>query len=97
MPKFCILMNLTEQGVKNIKEFPARLEMGVKLLESMGGKLLGFYVLLGQYDYLGIGEAPSDEVAMQFSLALSAQGNVRTTTLRAFTTEEFAEAVKKLP
>jgi uncharacterized protein with GYD domain len=52
---------------------------------------------MGEYDYAAITEAPSDEVAATFALALGSLGNVRTTTLRAFTKEEFAQMVKKLP
>jgi len=46
---------------------------------------------------VAVGEAPSDEVAMTFALALSSLGNVRTMGLKAFTREEFAAMVKKLP
>jgi uncharacterized protein with GYD domain len=63
----------------------------------MGGKVLGFYLTMGEYDYVSIGEAPSDEVVATFALALGALGNVRTTNLKAFSAEEFAEIVKKLP
>jgi uncharacterized protein with GYD domain len=28
----------------------------------MGGKLIGFYLTMGEYEYVGLGEAPSDEV-----------------------------------
>ncbi len=52
---------------------------------------------MGEYDYVAIGEAPNDEVTMVFALALGSLGNVRTTTLKAFTTEEFAKIVKRLP
>jgi uncharacterized protein with GYD domain len=97
MPTYVVLMNLTDQGVKNIKDAPERIEVNVKELEAVGGKLIGFYVVMGQYDYVAIAEGPSDEVAMIQALALSARGNVRTTTLKAFTKEEFAEIVKKLP
>jgi uncharacterized protein with GYD domain len=97
MPNYIVLMKLTDQGAKAIKEAPGRIEAGIKGFEAMGGKVLGFYVLMGEYDYAAIGEAPSDEVAATFSLALSSLGNVKTTTLRAFTTEEFAGLVKKLP
>ena len=41
--------------------------------------------------------APNDEVVVTFALALGSQGDVRTTTLKAFTKEVFAEIVKKLP
>ena len=97
MPSYMILMKLTDQGAKTIKDAPGRIEAGIKAFESMGGKLVGFYVLMGEYDYAAIGEAPSDEVAATFSLALGSLGNVKTTTLRAFTKEEFAGLVKKLP
>jgi uncharacterized protein with GYD domain len=63
----------------------------------MGRKVLGFYLTMGECDYVSFGEAPNDEVATTFALALGSQGNVRTTSLKAFTTEEFAEMVKKLP
>ena len=97
MPTYIGLYKLTDQGIKNIKEGPQRIEEGMKAWEAMGGKLLGFYTVMGEYDYVGIGEAPSDEAVLTFALALGAQGFVRTTTLKAFTKEEFAEIVKKLP
>ena len=97
MSTYILLMSLTEQGIKSIKDAPARIEQGVKAFEAMGGKVIGFYTVMGQYDYVAIGEAPSDEVVMTFLLGLGALGNVRTTTLRAFTTEELAGFVSKLP
>jgi uncharacterized protein with GYD domain len=97
MPLYIGLYKLTDQGIKNIKEAPERAKQGFKAFEEMGGKVLGFYLTMGEYDYVSIGEAPSDEAIATFVLALGALGNVRTTTLKAFTTEEFAEIVKKLP
>jgi uncharacterized protein with GYD domain len=97
MPAYVILMNLTEQGVKNIKDAPARIGKTAKALEAAGGKLLAFYTLLGPYDYVAIAEGPSDEVALAQLLALGMAGNVKTMTMKAFTTEEFAEILKKLP
>lgn len=97
MPTYIILMNLTEQGVKNIKEAPQRIEATAKAIEAAGGKLKDFYTVMGSYDYVAIAEGPSDEVAMAQLYGLAAAGNVRTTTLKAFTKEEFAEILKKLP
>lgn len=97
MSTYISLFKLTDQGIKNIKDTPQRIEQGIKGLEAMGGKLVGFYSVMGEYDYVGISEAPSDEVITAFLLALGAGGNVRTTTLKAFTTEEFVEIVRKLP
>lgn len=92
-----ILMKLTEQGIKTIKDAPQRIEQGIKNFEAMGGKVLGFYITMGEFDYVAIGQGPSDEVLMTFALALGARGNVRTITLKAATQEEFSSLVKKLP
>lgn len=97
MPSYVLLMKLTDQGVKNIKDAPQRLEAGIKAFEALGGKVTGFYTVMGEYDYVAIGEAPSDEVAMVFALGLGSQGNVRTTTLKAFTKEQFGQLVQRMP
>ena len=97
MPTYIMLMKLTEQGVKDIKNAPQRIEQAAKTAEAMGGKMIGFYTVMGEYDYVVIGECPSDEVMMTFLLGVGSLGNVRTTTLKAFTSEEFAAMVKKLP
>lgn len=96
MPAYVILLKLTDQGIRNVKDAPQRVEQGLRSFEAMGGKLGGFYATMGEYDYVAVGEAPSDEAAMTFSLALGAGGNVRTTTLKAFSKEQFGEMVKKL-
>lgn len=97
MPTFVVLMKLTDQGAKDIKDAPARIEAATKSLEAAGCKLVGLYAVMGEYDYIAICEGPSDEVAVGQSLALTAGGAVKTTTLRAFTAKEFIGIVKKLP
>ena len=97
MPTYVVLYKLTDQGIRNIKDAPQRMEKGIKALESMGGKVIAIYSVMGEYDYVGIGEMPNDEAALTLALAMGSEGNVRTTTLKAFTKEEFAEIVKKLP
>lgn len=96
MPAFVILMNLTGKGLAEVREAPDRIAAGVAALEAMGGRVHSFHVTMGPYDYVAVGEAPSDEVAAAFALALAAQGNVTTTTLRAFTRDEFAAIVSRL-
>jgi uncharacterized protein with GYD domain len=90
-------MKLTEYGAKTIKEAPARIEAAVKNLEKMGGKMIGFYLTTGEYDYISIGEVPNDDVLLAFLLGLGTLGTVKTTTVRAFSRDELAAAVKKLP
>jgi len=97
MPTYITLMNMTEQGIKDIKNAPERTAKSIKQLEELGRKLIAFYMCMGEYDYVGIAEAPSAEVAMTFLMALGAGGNVRTTTLRAFTNEEVTKLIGNLP
>ena len=97
MPIYITLMKLTEKGVKDIKDAPKRIESGIKYLEKLGGKLLAFYVTLGEYDYIGIADAPNDDVVMRFLLGLGMAGNVRTKTLKAYSPEQMAKIVKDLP
>lgn len=97
MPTYVILMNLTEQGIKAIKEAPARVEAAAKSLEAVGGKMIAFYTVMGEYDYVAIIETPTEQTALTQLMGLGIQGNVRTKTLKAFTKEEYAEMIKKLP
>ncbi len=52
---------------------------------------------MGEYDYIAIVEGLTDEAGASFLLKLGSLGNVRKTTLKAFTRKEFAEIIKKLP
>ena len=88
MPTYIGLMKLTHQGSKDIMNAPARIEEAVNLYQKMGGKVIGVYLVMGEYDYVSIGECPSDEIQTAFALALSSQGNVKTTTMKAFTAKE---------
>jgi uncharacterized protein with GYD domain len=90
-------MKLTDQGIKDIKDAPQRIEEGIKGVEAMGGKVTNFYLTMGDYDYLSIAEFPNDEIGMTYLMGLGSLGNVRTTTLKAFNTQQITEMVGKLP
>jgi uncharacterized protein with GYD domain len=90
------LFKWTEHGVKDVKNAPARFQAAKKLTEAMGGKTLGLYVTMGDYDIVAVTEGPSDEVAAATVLSIASKGNAKTTTMRAFTESEFSEIVKKV-
>ncbi|MGZ5042873.1 MAG: GYD domain-containing protein, partial [Usitatibacter sp.] len=89
MATYVSFLKYTEQGIKNIKESPSRIEKARQLIKSLGGELKSFYLVQGRYDAIIIAEAPSDDIVAKFALASTSQGNVRTETVRAFTEEEF--------
>jgi len=97
MPQYISLLNYTDQGIKDMKNVSNRLAAARQAMESAGGKLISFHLTLGQYDAVVISELPDDETAANLVLAIAAQGNLRTTTMRAFSEEEVSRIVGKLP
>jgi uncharacterized protein with GYD domain len=89
------LMRFTDQGIRNIKDTTRRAETEKSEAEKIGGKFT-IYWTFGKYDGVGILEAPNDEAAMEFGLRVGSLGNIRTTTLKAFSEEEIAKIVNKL-
>jgi uncharacterized protein with GYD domain len=96
MPTYVILSNYTDQGIRNIKDAPKRIQIMKNFIEKAGGKLISTYSLRGQYDRLMIMEAPNDDAAATIVLSMGALGNTRTTTMKAWTNEEFLQIVSKL-
>ena len=94
---YIILGKYTEEGIKNMKDSPKRLEAAQKVAKSFGGEIKQFYLTMGQYDFVCIIEAPSNEAVMKAVLTVASAGAVRTETLVALSTEEYTELVKELP
>ena len=97
MATYIALMNYTDEGIRNVRESPSRLDTARKRLSDLGGELKTVYLTMGGYDLVAICEAPSSEVMTQFALATGSLGNVRTTTLTAFTEAEFRDIITALP
>jgi uncharacterized protein with GYD domain len=96
MPHYVILWNWTEQGMKAVKDSPQRLASFGAELEKVGGKLVGGYFTMGQYDGVVIVEAPSDETIMSIVLGNASKGNVHTVTLKAFPVSEAGKIIERL-
>jgi len=82
MPHYIVLVNWTDQGIRNVKDSPKRVEDFKNSVEKAGGKLIDLYYTMGQYDSVAILEAPNDETAMSILLASGSLGNIRTVTLK---------------
>jgi uncharacterized protein with GYD domain len=46
------------------------------LIESLGGKMEGFWLALGEYDFYGIAQLPDAETAVALTMAVAAAGGV---------------------
>ena len=97
MATYITLINLTERGVKTIKDLTARLAAGRQAMEANGSKLLQYYLTLGAQDAVVITELPDDETAASVALQQAGLGNLRTTTMRAFTEAEIPGVLSKMP
>ena len=96
MPAYVMLANWTDQGARQVKDSPKRLDAAKKALVEMGGEFKTLYMTMGDYDVIVIYEAPDDAVAARFTLQLGMLGNVRTETLKAFPEAAFREIIRSL-
>lgn len=96
MASYIALMNFTEQGLRNIKETTQRAEATEALARKFGVTVRSVHWTLGPYDGVAHLDAPDDQALTAFELALGAQGNVRTQTLRAFSRDEMNAILKKV-
>ena len=97
MPTYVTLISYTQRGVENMKESPARLDAAREVFQSMGAEIKAFYLAMGRYDIVVIGEAPDDATLAKVGLALASAGSVRTETLRVFTEPEYRDIIAGLP
>ena len=93
MTTYIMLMNWTDQGAKNLRDSPKRLDAARAALESMGGALRDFYLTMGDCDMVMICEAPDDAVMARFSLTLAKLGDIRSRTLKAFPEKAYRELI----
>ena len=97
MPTFICFLNWTDQGAKNAKDVGKWSQAAKAMAEKLGGKLLSSYVTTGQYDVVATLEMPNGEAMVKMAAAISGAGNARTTTVRAYPTDEFAKLAAEAP
>jgi len=94
MAYYLQLLGLTDKGRQNLQENPEWIKEIGKIIELMGVKIVTQYALLGQYDFVTIIEAPSDEVAAKLSLKLSAMGAFQPMTMAAIPLNSLIDSLK---
>ncbi|MCP3396218.1 MULTISPECIES: GYD domain-containing protein [unclassified Bradyrhizobium] len=96
MVTYVVLSNFTDQGVRNVKDSPKRADAFKEMAKTFGVTVKEIVWTQGRYDVVTILEAPDEAAAMSLSLSLSALGNVRTETLRAFSAADMTNIVGKM-
>jgi uncharacterized protein with GYD domain len=96
MPTYIALIDWTDQGVRNFKDTVDRYEAAQSAFEGLGVRFTDVRWTLGVHDIVATVEAPDDEALAAALLAVAQQGNIRTTTLWAFTGEEMRAIIGKV-
>jgi uncharacterized protein with GYD domain len=95
MAFYVMMTSLTDEGRKTVKANPQRIKEVNKEVEAMGVKILAQYVVLGQYDFLNILEAPSNEAVAKVATELGSRGTLQTMTMAAMTLDDYISSLKK--
>ncbi|MXN63433.1 GYD domain-containing protein [Stappia sp. GBMRC 2046] len=96
MTIYIVFVSWTDQGIKNVKDSPGRLDAAKKMLSDMGGNFREFYLTMGEFDMMAICEAPDDAVIARMVLMLGQTGNIRTRTVKAFPESAYREIINSL-
>jgi uncharacterized protein with GYD domain len=87
---FVVFGQWTEQGIKNVRDAPERIKETRSMIEKAGGKMQLFY-MAGKFDFVMIVDIPKDDDLMAILLCIGSMGNIRTTTMKAWTEAEGAK------
>jgi len=95
MAYYVMLTTLTGEGRKTLKSKPERIREVNQEVESMGVKILAQYAVMGQYDFVNILEAESNEAIIKVSTELGARGTLQPLTMTAMSIQDFTAILKK--
>jgi uncharacterized protein with GYD domain len=90
------LMNFTDKGLQSVKETTQRAAAAKEVAQRFGVTMKDIYWTAGEYDIVCVIEGKDEQSITAFSLAMAQQGNVRSKSLRAFTSTEMEQVLAKL-
>ena len=97
MATYIILVNFTDQGIRNVKQSPERAKALSAAGAKLGIKMKDAYWTMGAHDAVLIADAPNDEAMTALALSVGSLGNIRTQTMRAYSADEMNKILAKLP
>jgi uncharacterized protein with GYD domain len=96
MSTYLVLINFTEQGIRNIKDSPIRVDAARDMARGLGIEIRDVFWTLGAFDGAVLMEAPDDQAVTAWALKVGSLGNVRTQTLRAFRAADLENILAKI-
>src|ERR1700730_6603248 len=96
MVTYVVLAKFTDQGIRSAKDSPKRADAFKQMARTFGVTVKELFWTQGRYDVVTILDAPDEFAATALNLNLSALGNVRTESLRAFSAADMTKIVGKM-
>lgn len=97
MATYIMLGNFTDEGIRNVKDAPARAKAFKETAEKLGIVVKGSYAVQGQYDIVQIVETPDELAVTSLVLSIAGLGHIRWQTLRAYTAQDWASILQRMP
>ena len=97
MLTFILLGRLTNLAVDQAREFQDRDKRAAQIIQKAGGKLISLYYTFGQYDFVAIIEAPSQDIMAMILFEIGRFSTVSSETLMAMPPDQIYKVVEKLP
>ena len=96
MTKYVCLVTFTDTGIRNLRKTTARAQAFQDRMQAQGVTILQTLWTVGSVDLVHIFEAEDDQAAATFAFTLSALGNVRTNTMRAYDAEQMEDVIRNV-
>ena len=97
MATYIVLINFTDQGIRNVKQTTERAKALTAAGQRLGIKVKDIYWTLGAHDVVLVADGPNDEAVTACTLGAGSLGNIRTQTMRAFSADELNKILAKIP
>ena len=97
MATYVVLMKLTPEGAKNLKEGPQRLAKANEIAAREGAKITAGYATLGRYDMVFLIEGPEDiSKTLKSCAAVAMMGAHSIETMPALPIQDFYKLVAEM-
>jgi uncharacterized protein with GYD domain len=96
MVLYVMLGNLKSEAFATLDGIEDRDKKLVTLMESLGGKIVGLYYMMGRYDFVLLFDMPDKENLVKFLAILAKRGSVRTETLEVIPADMFYKISKEI-
>ena len=96
MALYVMLGNLTREAFGKLESLEERDGRLKSLVESLGGKIVGLYYMIGRYDFVLIFDMPAKENLVKFLSIMGKYGTVRTETLETIPPDMLYRIAKEI-